>query len=326
MHRKLILVILLVLPYSWADDGDTTKANALLMKGGSNALIWPLGPVPMHLSGRFKAFNLQKGDDSLVFEADFLDKRHWRTKYEMTGFQKIFVRDDSQTADRQNTDFSPIRIRQIQRYMMPFGGYFERADVIKKIYSKELDGRTAQCIDFQTIKGQQREYPMQKMCISQNPELILLRSDGRFETSWSQFEQFHGKYYPRHVLVKDNGEKILEGDVSVTDAPQLKPALFVIPPGFDVRKACEVRVPPVLIKGDEPQMPSRSALVGTESVVAQLKLGADGKVQKAALIEIADPAVDAAVKKIIPTLQFEPAKCDGEPVPADYDYQVTFHR
>jgi hypothetical protein len=324
MVRALMLILLTLAPLLLGDD--LTKANSLLMKSNSQALVWPTGPAPLHVSGRFKVFKLQKGDDSAVFEADYLDARHWRSKYEMSGYQKIFVRNDGQMGDRQNTDFAPLRIRQIQRFMMPFPGYFEGADVIKKISAKQLDGRSAQCIEFQTIKGKKAEYPTQEMCISQTPEVTLLRNDGRFEAQWSNFDQFHGKYYPRHVVVKDKDEKIVEGDILVADAPQLNAAKFAIPPGFDIRHACEVRIPPVLVKGDEPELPPevRGGTGVTESVVAELKLGADGRVQKAALTEVADPALNRAVQRVIPTWQFDPAKCDGQPVPADLDFQVNF--
>ena len=64
----------------------------------------------------------------------------------------------------------------------------------------------------------------------------------------------------------------------------------------------------------------------TENVVAELKLGADGRVQKWTLIEVAEPALNLAVQRVVPTWQFEPAKCDGQPMPAELDYQINFRR
>src|SRR5438270_8556913 len=116
MVCALIWILLALAPFLLGDD--LTKANSLLMKSNSHLLVWVTPPAPLHAIGRFKVYKLQHGDDSATFEGDFLDPRHHRTKYEMTGFQTIFVRNDGDSGERQNTEFAPLRIRQIQRYVI----------------------------------------------------------------------------------------------------------------------------------------------------------------------------------------------------------------
>jgi hypothetical protein len=80
--------------------------------------------------------------------------RSYRDEYEFDGFRLLVVVHGSMVADVGDRARAPVEVRRMTRLNHPYTARFDETDIIRSIQDKQLNGRPARCIEFDTVKGE----------------------------------------------------------------------------------------------------------------------------------------------------------------------------
>lgn len=320
---KVLVLIALVTVRAWSDDERRAKANALLVQAEKASVFLPdAEKAPFHEKVSFTFAGLVGKDQNGTYVRDYLSKEQWRWKWDFPEYQEINVRNGKQIGERATTEFGPLRIRQLRWALPPFYLILGTNDLVSKIESEKVNGIAAQCIQYDALREGKRT--SREICLSVENFTPLRWVDDWLEVEWSNYTPFQGRFYPRHLVVKKRNSKIIEADIEFQDAPGLSPNLFQIPPDLSLKPACEHLTAPVVIKKENPEYPQR---LGTRTVDAdvevEVKVGEKGNVEATQITETSGDLFDSAALVAAKKWEFEPAKCDGQPI--SHNMSVTIH-
>ena len=99
-----------------------------------------------------------------------------------------------------------------------------------------------------------------------------------------------------------------------------------MPSDMRLRKACEHFTGPLVTKQESPIYPKHAGTGSVNAVVVvEVRVGVEGKVEAAQIAETGGSVLDLAALNAVKRWEFEPAKCDGDPVPDKSTVGVYFH-
>lgn len=332
-HSTAISILLLAIVPATAASSTVeelrAKANGLLVDAQKAAVFAPdVEKAPYHERVSFVFHGLVHGDEKGTFVYDYASKELWRWKWEIPDYQEIDVRNGKQVGESETAEFEPVRILQLRWALPPFWVLLDASDLVKKIELEKVNGLEAQCVKFETVRGNNRE--SREICLSAaNSTPLRWFDQGLYESrefEWTDYVPFRKGSYPRHLVVKDRGTKIIEADIEFQEAHDLPPNAFQIPSGMRTRKACDRFVEAVVTRREDPTYPMRIGRrnVGGD-VVLEVKVGTDGKVEAAQITQTGGEDLDVAAMDAVKKWAFESAKCDGEPVAHKISVMVHFH-
>jgi len=328
MFKGLVVAYLVTLPTLShiaplpSEDLHAT-ANALLVQAQKAAVFEPntIG-APFHENVSFHFSGLVQGDERGTFVRDWVSKEQWRWKWDLPNYQELSVRNGKQIGDRETAEFESVRIQQLRWALPPFPLILGQNDLVKKIEPEKVNGLDAQCIRFEAIRGRNRLD--REMCVNVSNNTLARWADERRQIEWTGYVPFRSTFYPRHLVVKELGNKIIEADIEFREAPEFSQQVFDIPSDMRLRKACENFSQPIVTKEQRPEYPRRIGVKTIKAeVIVQVKVGVQGKVEAAQITETGGDDLDRAALDAVKKWEFEPAKCDGEPV--EHKLPVAIH-
>jgi len=311
-----IALVLLVVASASATPSDDlhAKANGILVQAQKTAVFEAdvAGP-PFHEKVDFVFSGLVLGEKKGTFVRDWVSKKQWRWKWELPDYQEISVRSDSQIGERETAEFESVRIEQLRWALPPFSLILGQNDLVKNIEFVKVNGVDTQCIRFEAIRGRDRWN--REICVNMANNTLARWTNERRQIEWTDYVPFRTTLYPRHLIVKEHGDKIIEADIEFREAPEFLQKAFEIPADMRVRKACESFTNPIVIKQEKPQYPKRIGVRTVKAeVVVEVRVGTQGKVEAAQITETGGDDLDRAALDAVKKWEFEPAKCDGDPV------------
>jgi TonB family protein len=319
MFKGLALALLVTLPtlsHSAAVPSDDlhARANSVLVQAQKAAVFdADTNGIPFHESVSFVFSGLVQGEKKGTFVRDWVSKEQWRWKWELPDYQEINVRNGKQIGERETAEFESVRIQQLRWALPPFPLMLGQNDLVKKIEPVKVNGLDAQCIRFEAIRGRDRWD--REICINAANNTLARWSDERRQIEWTDYIPFRATFYPRHLVVRELGNKIIEADIEFREAPEFSHQAFEIPSDMRVRKACEHFTQPIVTREQKPEYPRRIGVRTIKAeVVVQVKVGVQGKVDAAQITETGGDDLDRAALDAVKKWEFEPAKCDGDPV------------
>ena len=320
----VLVTVVLVSAAARPSEDLRATANSLLVQAQKMAVFEPnTTKTPFHESVTFLFSGLIQGDQRGSFVRDWASKTQWRWKWELPGYQEINVRNGGQIGEHETADFEPVRIVELRWALPPFPLVLGENDLVKKIESETLNGLAARCIKFEAVRGRDRW--SREVCVNAGNNTLLRWVDERREIEWTDYTPFGERFYPRHLVVKEHGSKIIEADIEFRDAPDLSPKEFEIPSDMRLRKACEHFTQPILTKEENPVYPRRMGTRPvTAEVVVEVRVGVEGKVEAAQITETGGSDLDRAALDSVKKWEFESAKCDGDPVSQKTHVVVNF--
>lgn len=310
---------------SFEDLDLRAKANALLVQAQKLAVFDPdVTKTPFHESVSFLFFGLIDGDQKGTFVRDWASKEQWRSKWEVPDYQEINVRNGGQIGERATAEFEPLRILQLKSALPPVPVLLGENDLVKKLELETVNGLAARCIKFEAVRGRDRVNC--EVCVNAANNTLLRWSDEQREIDWTDYIPFGEKFYPRHLVVKEHGNKIIEAEIEFRDAPDVSPRKFEMPSDMRLHKACEHFSEPIVTKQESPIHPRHAWTLRVNAVVVvEVRVGVEGKVDAAQIIETGGSDLDLAALDAVKKWEFEPAKCDGDPVSDKSTVAVYFH-
>ena len=329
MKKCSILAILgaLILPFLSASDASEQKeAVKRLEQAVSKTNILDLPSFQMKASVQI---DIQGKPLEGSYELLWNGPAQWREEISLPGYTEIQVGGKETLWIQRSTDFIPLRIYQLH-LALGFSSNAEPGltwsftqlglgprDTVKNTRSRKEHGAKVTCVEIENELKRESE-----MCVSDSTG-TLVRSSSYEDRD---FQPVGGKVFPRLLSFVENGRPVAKLNISELLTPaQFGPNAFTPPPGALQQPGCMNPVPPRPVKQENPKYTFGARerhLQGTVEVDVQIGLDGAPKIRKV----VADPNPDLTKPSLdaIAGWRYEPAICNGKPVPIETVLQVKY--
>jgi TonB family protein len=245
--------------------------------------------------------------------------RAYRDEYEFDGFRLLVVVNGAMVADVGDRARAPVEVRRMTRLNHPYTARFDETDIIRSIQDRELSGRPARCIEFNTVKGEKTS--ANEICIDREFG-ILSRVQANDETiTNSDFFSYRDTHLPAHIVYEQNVLRMeLEQTKTETDGPFDSDLLTPPPDARLIGRVCTVYRRPF---GKFMPQPDPGQGGANLEVMVHGTVRTDGGTRDASIDVSQREDLNREALEIFSMWRFTPATCDGTPleVPAE----ITLH-
>jgi len=319
MKTLLVLSALVFAPLlSPAQDAQLRSRAVSLLESATAASVAPDLP------------NLERVDTFRVFDADAKAREGSFTR---TVLQGVGRREETLFGDFHvvsvwtgetlaTTDMHPVAPREVATLMQltPINlVHFDASDVIREITDKDVVGRAAHCIEFDTIVGARHD--ANELCVDAANSTLLSERLGDESIENSHFFSFAGVLLPGKITYSVSGNEKMEITQTMTVLTDGTNVLAE-PPNAILGHLCTTFRRAI---GQSMAQPAPGRGGRDWDVVLRGLIGVDGKVHDA-LVQSSDrPDLNAEALALIAQWTFVPAMCNGRPNPSDASFVLHFN-
>jgi Gram-negative bacterial TonB protein C-terminal len=221
----------------------------------------------------------------------------------------------------QNGDYqpAPAEVREMDRLTPLFTGSFDKSDTIESINETTLSGRSAKCIQFETVNGRSSE--SNQICIDSELGTLIRWNVGNERLEYTDYAQFQGVWLPTHIehYINDRLRMVIDQTFSVIqgaiDWASLTPSNSRTLHPCNTYKRAVIQSAP---------QPSSAGPGPWYDVKVHGVIGADGHVREIAILPEGRPDLEQQALQIVSGWTFSPAVCDGKPIPVNASLVVHF--
>jgi TonB family protein len=141
--------------------------------------------------------------------------------------------------------------------------------------------------------------------------------------TFRNYSDVAGARYPKNFALLKNGKQTISASVVTLETASFDPALLIPPKGAVERRKCAGITPPHSITRPKPDFGPR---VADGSVSAEITVLADGSVGDVQIMSASNTAIHQSAIEMFRKFKFAPAMCGTDPVIAEVEERVTFHR
>jgi hypothetical protein len=319
MKTVLVLSALVLAPFlSSAQDAQLRSRAVSLLESATAASVAPNLP------------NLERVDTFRVFDADAKAREGSFTR---TVLQGVGRREETIFGDFHvvsvwtgetlaTTDMHPVIPREVAILMQltPINlVHFDASDVIHEITDKQVGGRAAHCVEFDTIVGTRHD--ANELCVDAANSTLLSERLGDESIENSNFFSFAGVLLPGKITYSISGNEkmdITQTMTVLTDGTNV----LAEPPNAILGRRCTTFRRAI---GQSMSQPPPGRGGRDWDVVLRGLIGVDGKVHDA-LVQSSDrPDLNAEALALVAQWAFVPAMCNGRPNPSDASFVMHFN-
>jgi hypothetical protein len=246
--------------------------------------------------------------------------RSYRDEYEFEAYHLLVVVNGAMIADVGDRAQAPVQVRRMTRLNHPYIVRFDQSDIIRSIQDRQVSGRPAQCIEFDTITGEKSA--ANEICIDKEFG-VLARVHANDETiTNSDFFSYRDTFLPAHIVYEQNDLRMeLEQTKSGIECP-FDPDFLVPPPNARVvgtrvqRLSASLRTIHAATQAREWRQQCRCD--GARTVRT------DGAIRDASIDVSEREDLNQEALRIFRTWRFTPALCDGEAIEIPADATLHF--
>jgi hypothetical protein len=187
------------------------------------------------------------------------------------------------------------------------------------------DGVSVSCIgaDILGFKGNNREICLDTASHEVQSVGWQAGPDEEDIETFRNYSDVGGARYPKKFALLKNGKQTISASVVTLETAAFDPALLVPPKGAIERRKCAGITPPHSITRPKPNFGPR---VADASVSAEITVLADGSVGDVEIMTASNAAIRPAAIEMFRKFKFAPAMCGTDPVVAEVEEVVTFHK
>ncbi|MGA2273329.1 MAG: energy transducer TonB [Bryobacteraceae bacterium] len=244
--------------------------------------------------------------------------KRWEFTYGTYKF--ISVQNGSEFATYRSESAEPAALTSVRRLIPVFRGQFEPADMIRHIEDATVDGRSARCIGFDTLKGDEQQSG--QVCVDAQSGFLLSVRQGDETIRQSAYFQFNNASLPGHIERWVGNEKLIEIDAKVVVRTEYPPEYFDYPPDAKIANSCRSfhRAFADRVPQPEPRTQSNEAI----TVRLHGRVGKDGKTNSLQVLDAARPDLAEEALRIVSGWTYHPAMCEYQPATQEMDFEVRF--
>ncbi len=318
------------------DADGTVQGLALVERARTmHTLQAPIGSV-VHLKVHIWLRGLVVGDREGEFQMVRESADTWFSTMRFPGFNETVGMVGGERWRKRNTVDKPFRMHQASR-ALDLHSHLRLAPSARvvKSWNETVGGRAVDCISVSPVPDYyQRERAGQaalpsvgldeeskvSLCFDSSTGALAVADYGnpmpRYE--WSGSMSLGSAVYPTKATCLEGKDVAVEADVTelAAMAPGTTDNAFAMPAGADRWKACSNSTPPKLVQKKlvkQSSFTKARRIFGT--VICFAEVGADGTIHDLAPVQVRQGDLFMQVKDAAESLVYQPATCDGTPVP-----------
>ena len=319
MRLTLLFVSLLLLsPSVFAQDVKVRQEAIQLLERAHAASTSP------HLP------NLERVDTCRVIEPDSPAQEGSYSKVVVQGtgrreelnlgsYHLVNIFTHGQVAVEGASQIVPARLMDVCRLTPIYLVNFDGEDVIHEIVDREVGGRLARCIEFDTVRGQKTDN--NEICADPDNGTLVSQKLGNEQIENSDFFPFAGALMPGKITYSFGGKIQMEISQTMTELVDATPNVLAAPPGATIRKMCTTFRRAM---GVSMPQPKQGPLDSNYEVLVRGFVGEDGKVHQSVVQESERSDLNAEALSLAQAWVFTPAMCDGKPYATDVALTLHF--
>jgi len=196
---------------------------------------------------------------------------------------------------------------------------FDGEDVIHSIDEREVGGRKARCIEFDTIKGQQTQN--NEICVDASTSVLLELKLGAELIENSDFFEFAGALMPGKIHYSVGGVRKMEISQSMKPLTDGEANVLSAPPGAEIQHPCTTFRRPFGTSMPQP----KAGNGGTDvDIIVHATVLPSGRVYEATIQNSERPDLNDEALTLVKQWTFTPAMCDGSPTQLEVSVVVHF--
>src|ERR1700730_2063862 len=261
--------------------------------------------------------NLERVDTFRVFEGETVkDGSFSRVVVQGTGrrdesvfgdYHLLNVWTERQVAVVGSGHIQPPELLNVRRITPIWLVRFDDQDIIRSVSDRDVNGRAAHCIEFDTVHGEHSN--RNELCVdAANGTLLLEKLAGEVIEN-SEFFPFAGALMPGKISYS-SGDMRIEITQTMTPLANADPNVLIAPENAQMHKICTTYRRPFGMS-----MPQPKAGNGAETVdiIVRGRVGVDGKLYEGTVQTSERPELNAEALAVARQWSFTPAMCDGKP-------------
>lgn len=331
MNRYISLAIVAILLSSLSGASDTSEQRDALKKleeAVSKTNIFELPSFQMNAALQIDSAG-KPLDGSYRFLWNGPDQ--WREEITFPGYTELQVGGKGKVWVQRSADVIPLRIYQVHA-ALGFGslagadaGHYASFvqlglhpnDKVKKLHSRKKHGEKLTCVEIED----ERKFSSE-ICVNDSTGALFRGSshdDG-------DFQAVGAKVFPRSLGFMDNGKAVAKVKVNeLIASDQFPPNAFTPPTGVTAQPGCMNPRPYRLINRIAPQYPSDARQQHVQGTVAvDVLIGTDGVPVIRKVVANASASLERSAQNAIVQWRYEPAACEGKPVPVETVLQINY--
>jgi len=310
------LVVTSVLSFS-QDIHVREEAVRLLEKG--NGISTPMKLPNLERIDTFQVFGSNSGVKEGTFTRVVIQGTGRRDEATFGDYHVINVFTDKGLSTVRTRELAPPEIDTLMRLTPIYHVSFDHEDVIHSIVNRDVNGRPARCIEFDTVAGQKSG--ANEICVDAENGAIVLEKlwDELIENR--EFFSFAGALVPGRIDYSFVGAAKMEIRQTMAPLTDATPNVLAAPPNAEMRQFCKTYRR--AFGESMPQPKPGNGGTDVEVVVRGMILG-DGRVHDAVVQSSERPDLNAEALNLIRQWVFTPAQCNGQPSESEASFTLHF--
>ncbi|MFZ0318846.1 MAG: TonB family protein [Candidatus Sulfotelmatobacter sp.] len=245
--------------------------------------------------------------------------RSYRDEYDFGDYRILVVVNGNMVADLGDRARAPVQVRRMTRLNSPYTARFDKSDVVRSIEDRQVNGRPARCVEFDTIVGEKTS--ANELCIDKQYGVVA-RVHANDETiTNADFFPYRGTYLPASIVYEQNDLRMeLQQTKTETEGPFDSDLLTPPPDSTIVGHVCTVYRRPFGRFMPQPKPGQGSANI---DVMVHGTVRTDGSVRDASIDVSERENLNSEAIQVFSAWRFTPATCDGTTV--EIPAEITLH-
>jgi len=185
---------------------------------------------------------------------------------------------------------------------------FDAEDVVHQITERNVNGRTARCIIFDTVHGERTDH--NELCVDQANGTLLFEKLGNAVIENSDFFPFAGALMPGKITYSVGTVRRIEITQTMTPLTGADTNVLVAPQNAQMYELCTTFRRPFATSMPQPKSGNGG---DTTDIVVRGMVGVDGRFRDLVVQDSERPELNAEALAQAQHWSFTPAMCNGNP-------------
>jgi TonB family protein len=215
----------------------------------------------------------------------------------------------------------PYTLRKVMEFVPYLPIRFDSTDVINSINETKMNGKSAVCIQFVTVRGEDRNPG--DVCLAKDNATVIEWHDRDHSFDALEYRSVQGALLPSHFIYREGEKLLIDASVRWTILDARPDDAFIAPEDWQQAFYCKAFSMPVLKSG--PQPPAKGGFdAPVITIEIRVHVRPDGTVGKAEVLKPVRDDLDSEAVALVKTWTYEPGSCEGTAQDFAIDAKVRF--
>ena len=320
LRFSLAIVCLFLVANAMANDKAEEKARPLLKAAAERSLLRADQQFPFRLDASFTVHDLGAKRLDGKFTWLLTPNGDWAKQLAFADYSDLQIGRGSSVWVKRSVDFQPLQAALVQNAFRIRQYLEQTGDTIDRYYTIREHHKSLRCADIS--RGRLHH----AACIDPEGNLSKVKQGLRVEYAYSDYRPMGEKFVPHRIVATRVGTVLLEITIdNISTSEEVVRNVPEAPEGAIQRAGCLAPSLPRLKDDLRPDYPSQALDAFRQgNVILYVRVGNDGKVQKAVVTQSAGESLDSSVVDAAQHAPYEPATCGNTAVESETELYHGF--